>query len=584
MARYGFQQRDAPLPRSSRRLALDDAVLARSRRAPTRISPWQTLDRLVEAAGPRACCRRCAERAGLRRRLVAVLGASAALGDHLVAHPEDWRPARATGRASICRRSASRRTPTSCASRTAAALLVLAARDLAHELELWDVCDILADLAGRRAAGRAGPGPRRAGGAGRRTSGSPSSPWASAAAQELNYFSDVDVIFVGEAGRGRRAAALSHRDPARRGGHPDLLERRPPRASIFPIDANLRPEGRQGPLVRTLASHEAYYQRWAHTWEYQALLKARPVAGDVELGGVRRHGHADGLGRVDPPELRRRRAGDAAPGRGEHPASRRSTARSSSGPAACATSSSRSSCCSWCTAAATRRVHSPRTLPALAAADRRRLRRPGRLRRRSPTPTSSCATSSIGCSCSDFGAPTSSRPTRSRCAGSPGASASATWTGARTPNAPRHAREVRRLHEKLFYRPLLDGGRPAAPPTTPASTPGSTPEGSAGPAAGARLRRSGERSRAPAGAVDRAVAARPTIQRVLLPAMLDAFADAADPDAGLLAYRQVSDALGRTPWYLRLLRDEGGGRRRWRAARPSGWPGCWPPARTSPTC
>ena len=36
--------------------------------------------------------------------------------------------------------------------------------------------------------------------------------------------------------------------------------------------------------MRTLASHEAYYQRWASTWEFQALLKARPVAGDLELG------------------------------------------------------------------------------------------------------------------------------------------------------------------------------------------------------------------------------------------------------------------------------------------------------------
>ena len=36
--------------------------------------------------------------------------------------------------------------------------------------------------------------------------------------------------------------------------------------------------------MRTLASHEAYYERWAKTWEFQALLKARPVAGDAELG------------------------------------------------------------------------------------------------------------------------------------------------------------------------------------------------------------------------------------------------------------------------------------------------------------
>src|SRR5258708_4614096 len=57
-----------------------------------------------------------------------------------------------------------------------------------------------------------------------------------------------------------------------------------PPGSLFPVDANLRPEGRNGRLVRTLASHRAYVQRWAKTWEFQALLKARPVAGDAELG------------------------------------------------------------------------------------------------------------------------------------------------------------------------------------------------------------------------------------------------------------------------------------------------------------
>ncbi len=49
---------------------------------------------------------------------------------------------------------------------------------------------------------------------------------------------------------------------------------------------------------------------------------------------------------------------------------------------------------------------------------------------------------------------------------------------------------------------------------------------------------------------------RAAIQRTLLPVMLGWFADAPQPDAGLLAFRQVSEALGRTPWYLRLLRDE----------------------------
>ena len=65
-----------------------------------------------------------------------------------------------------------------------------------------------------------------------------------------------------------------------------LPERTTPEGAIFPVDPNLRPEGRQGPLVRTLGSHLAYYDRWAKTWEFQALLKARPAAGDREAVGA----------------------------------------------------------------------------------------------------------------------------------------------------------------------------------------------------------------------------------------------------------------------------------------------------------
>ena len=43
---------------------------------------------------------------------------------------------------------------------------------------------------------------------------------------------------------------------------------------------------RRFPLTRTLVSYEAYWDRWAQTWEFQALLKARPVAGDAELGAA----------------------------------------------------------------------------------------------------------------------------------------------------------------------------------------------------------------------------------------------------------------------------------------------------------
>ena len=109
---------------------------------------------------------------------------------------------------------------------------------------------------------------------------------------------------------------------------------------------------------------------------------------------------------------------------------------------------------------------------------------------------------------------------------------------------------MRRLHEKLFYRPLLD-----AVARLPSGAARLTPD-----AARARLEALGYRD--PAGALRHIEALtsglrrRAAIQRTLLPVLLGWFADAAEPDAGLLAFRQVSEALGETPWFLRLLRDE----------------------------
>ena len=53
---------------------------------------------------------------------------------------------------------------------------------------------------------------------------------------------------------------------------------------IFKVDAELRPEGRNGPIVRSLESSLVYYDRWAQLWEFQALTRARPSAGDLALG------------------------------------------------------------------------------------------------------------------------------------------------------------------------------------------------------------------------------------------------------------------------------------------------------------
>ncbi|PRQ10406.1 bifunctional glutamine-synthetase adenylyltransferase/deadenyltransferase [Corynebacterium sp. 13CS0277] len=90
-------------------------------------------------------------------------------------------------------------------------------------------------------------------------------------AQELNYISDVDVIFVAEP---------AHAKATRLAGEFIRIGS----VCFFEVDAALRPEGKRGALVRTLDSHVAYYTRWAHTWEFQALLKARPMTGDRALG------------------------------------------------------------------------------------------------------------------------------------------------------------------------------------------------------------------------------------------------------------------------------------------------------------
>ena len=60
-----------------------------------------------------------------------------------------------------------------------------------------------------------------------------------------------------------------------------LLGSTPP---IFKVDAELRPEGRSGPIVRSLESYLVYYDRWAALWEFQALTRARPARATASLG------------------------------------------------------------------------------------------------------------------------------------------------------------------------------------------------------------------------------------------------------------------------------------------------------------
>jgi glutamate-ammonia-ligase adenylyltransferase len=158
----------------------------------------------------------------------------------------------------------------------------LAARDLAHHVGVDDASAELSDLAAGTleaalAIARADV---------------PDAAWAHLAVialgkcggHELNYVSDVDVLYVFEPADGVDEAAAARVATQLASLLMQTCSDHTSEGTIWPVDANLRPEGKAGPLVRTLASHRVYYERWAKTWEFQALLKARPVAGDLELG------------------------------------------------------------------------------------------------------------------------------------------------------------------------------------------------------------------------------------------------------------------------------------------------------------
>ncbi|HET9310443.1 MAG TPA: DUF294 nucleotidyltransferase-like domain-containing protein, partial [Actinomycetota bacterium] len=94
-------------------------------------------------------------------------------------------------------------------------------------------------------------------------------------ARELNVASDLDLMFVYE-GEGADDQARAARVAE------DVL--RYVREAGWEPDADLRPEGRNGPLARSIAGYLEYWQRYAEPWEFQALLRARAVAGDADLG------------------------------------------------------------------------------------------------------------------------------------------------------------------------------------------------------------------------------------------------------------------------------------------------------------
>ncbi|GGM12211.1 bifunctional [glutamine synthetase] adenylyltransferase/[glutamine synthetase]-adenylyl-L-tyrosine phosphorylase [Nakamurella endophytica] len=550
------------------------------------------LARLVQAGADRAAVLEALrDQPRFRGRLLAVLGASTGLSDHLAAHPQDWErllvealpghelvdPAgiRAGMLAAVgvepsappCTGTGGARASVTGGAAVAAlrrayrsTLLVIAAHDLAPAVEaslpaaaLPAVCRSLTELAdatlqsGLAVAAAALP-----------AAAAPARlavvAMGKCGARELNYLSDVDVIFVGDHPDDAPDGADETRMLATATTLASSLMRICGQAA-WEVDAALRPEGKAGALVRTPTSHAAYYRKWAKTWEFQALLKARPAAGDQPLGDrfmeIVEPGVWSAAGResfVDDVQAMRRRVEDNIP-------EDRRDGELKLGVGGLRDVEFAVQLLQLVHGRTDPELRLPNTLIALRALVRggyvgrtdgadmaaaytflRRVEHRlqlQRLRRTHLLPQDDADLEWLA---------------RSDGYLSTGhASAADAFQADRV----QHRATVRRLHEKLFYRPLLH-----AVAAVPGEELRLTPE-----AAAERLGALGFRNPDAAlrhlAALTSGVSRRAAIQRTLLPVLLETFARSPDPDAGLLAYRQVSDALAGTPWFLRLLRDEG---------------------------
>lgn len=493
----------------------------------------------------------------LRDRLLGVLGASEALGDHLARHPRHWQALvtyEATdlhpGVAEFEHELGGAHDPDTLRVAYRRCLLAIAARDVCGTTDVAEAAAELADLA---------TATLRAALAIARTAAPADAALCRLAViamgkcggHELNYVSDVDVIFVAEPVDSSEESKAIQAATRLAAHMMRICSETTVEGTIWPVDANLRPEGRNGPLVRTLSSHVAYYQRWAKTWEFQALLKARPVAGDPELGAEYVEAvspmvwqAADRENFVADVQKMRRRVVDNIP-------ADRVDREIKLGPGGLRDVEFAVQLLQLVHGRSDASLHSGSTLGALRVLaeggyvgrvdaaqfdDAYRFLRAMehriqlyRLRRTHLVPEDESDLRRLGRS---LGMRTD-----------PIAELNQAWK--------RHASVVRRLHEKLFYRPLLDAVAQLAPGETRLSA----------KAAGVRLEALGYADPAAAlrhlEALSSGVSRKAAIQRTLLPVLLGWFADSADPDAGLLGFRKVSDALGKTPWYLRLLRDEG---------------------------
>ena len=523
-----------------------------------------------------------------RRRLLAVLGASRALGDFLASHPDHLAaletahaidaPCQAPVGAVLEEAVAAvlnadnggraRLEAATAAMRVAYRdrLLAIAADDLTSSDPLGHIPVVvermtrLADAAleaGLMIA-RAGLGPRADAVA------LAVIAMGKTGARELNYVSDVDVVYVvgpasppgGPAASGAAGGPVDEDELVRLGTElavglaraTSATGREPP---LWPLDTALRPEGKDGALVRTLESHMTYYERWASSWEFQALLKARPCAGDVRLGAAYARAVEPFVWRassrenfVDDARAMRRRVENESGRVG------REDRRIKLGPGGLRDVEFTVQLLQLVHGRGDTRLHVRSTLSALAE-----LSAAGYVGRSDAAELDSCyrllrllehrsqlyrlqRTHDLPSGGDDLRR--LGRGIDRSVMGEP-ETLWATFTAVR--------RRVRALHEEIYYRPLL----------TVAATLSADEMTLSPQAARERLKAVGYLD--PDGALrhihalTEGVSRRAAIQRQLLPVMIGWLGRGPDPDNGLLSFRLLSERIGGTHWYLAMLRD-----------------------------
>ena len=526
--------------------------------------PWREVERFLRTSKP------------FRGRLLSVLGGSDALADHIVAEPDAWRlliddamptvdesrsallaaveatPDASAGDGDLTFRAAITGNDAVTALRRVYRdqVLILAAHDLAATVEdepvlyLPEVGGRLADLADVALTAALAVAIADVLGDAQLETRMAVVAMGKCGARELNYVSDVDIVFVAEPA-----------DPTSARIAGEMM--RIGSLAFFDVDAGLRPEGKSGALTRTLESHIAYYQRWAKTWEFQALLKARPMAGDMSLG--RDYVLAtspmvwDASERDDfVPEVQamRRRVESLVPD--DYKARNLKLGRGGLRDVEFAVQLLQMV---HGRVDASLRVQS--TLDALDA-----LVTGGYISRDDGANFSASyqflrllehrlqlqrlqRTHLLPALDDDPAVRWLARAAHIR----PEGDKDATHVFRR--GLRRQVTRVRQLHEKLFYRPLLD-----AVARTDKGLLRLTDD-----SAKRQLAALGYAMPDRALAHIRALASTPgrtgAIQSMILPGLLEHISDAPDPDAGLLNYRKLSEQMGTTSWYLRLLRDDG---------------------------